>query len=120
MTLGAKLIELRNRKRISQAEIASKLNVSQSAYNKWESDASKPTIENFLKLCEFYEVNIYNLLYGLSNIAVKRMDQIISNNTDLSKNLNTPIDLVITITESQKQITKLIAYQNELIKKLLP
>lgn len=36
MALGKKLIELRNNRGLSQMQIADKLDVSQSAYNKWE------------------------------------------------------------------------------------
>lgn len=34
-------------------ELAFKIEVSKTAIGKWESDASKPNIENLLKLCDF-------------------------------------------------------------------
>lgn len=112
MTLGAKLIELRTGKRLSQTEIAEKLGVSQSAYNKWESDASKPNIENFVKLCEFHEIDMYDLLMCLSDIVITKENQSISDISDSAHK-------GATIKEAQKQIAKLIENQNELIKKLL-
>lgn len=62
MSLGAKLRELRTSKNLSQMQVAVELDVSQTAYGKWESDQTKPGIDNLLKISEFYETDIYNLL----------------------------------------------------------
>jgi transcriptional regulator with XRE-family HTH domain len=114
MTLGAKLIELRTGKRLSQTEIAEKLGVSQSAYNKWESDASKPNIENFIKLCEFHEIGIYEMLSDLSSIIPNKNELKLfhSNHLNIEK-------LVFRLQESQSRIQKLIETQNDLLQKLL-
>lgn len=114
MTLGTKLIELRAGKRLSQTEIAEKLGVSQSAYNKWECDISKPTIENFIKLCEFHEIGIYEMLSDLSNIIPNKNELKLfhSNYLNVEK-------LVFRLQESQSRIQKLIETQNDLLQKLL-
>ncbi|GAA4153728.1 hypothetical protein GCM10022217_09820 [Chryseobacterium ginsenosidimutans] len=62
MSLGTKLRELRTSKNLSQMQVAVELDVSQTAYGKWESDQTKPGIDNLLKISEFYETDIYNLL----------------------------------------------------------
>lgn len=62
MSLGTKLRELRTNKNLSQMQVAVELDVSQTAYGKWESDQTKPGIDNLLKISEFYEMDIYNLL----------------------------------------------------------
>lgn len=62
MSLGTKLRELRNEKKLSQTQIPVELDVSQTAYGKWESDQTKPGIDNLLKIYEFYEIDIYELL----------------------------------------------------------
>lgn len=123
MTLGAKLLQLRNDKGLSQTQIADKLDVSQSAYNKWESDASKPNIENLLKICEFHEIDIYNLLDGLSNIIINNKNKIKESyltgyNVNSTITINSP-DLIKTVADNQTQIIKLIETQNELIKKII-
>ena len=61
MTLGTKLSQLRRNRKLSQSEISNHLEVSQTAYSKWESDQSKPSINNLFKICEFYEEDIYSL-----------------------------------------------------------
>ncbi|HCR77576.1 MAG TPA: hypothetical protein DIW37_14455 [Chryseobacterium sp.] len=62
MSLGTKLRELRTERNLSQTQVAMELDISQTAYCKWESDQTKPGIDNLLKISEFYETDIYNLL----------------------------------------------------------
>ena len=62
MSLGTKLRELRNEKKLSQTQVAVELDVSQTAYGKWESDLMKPGIDNLLKISQFYGTDIYDLV----------------------------------------------------------
>lgn len=62
MSLGTKLRSMRQQRNLSQTQVAAELDVSQTAYNKWESDLTKPGIDNLLKISEFYETDIYDLL----------------------------------------------------------
>ncbi|WP_312171239.1 helix-turn-helix transcriptional regulator [Chryseobacterium sp.] len=62
MSLGTKLRELRTGRNLSQTQVAMELDVSQTAYGKWESDQSKPGLDNLLKISEFYETDIYDLI----------------------------------------------------------
>lgn len=62
MSLGTKLRALRTERNLSQTQVAMELDISQTAYCKWESDQTKPGIDNLLKISEFYETDIYNLL----------------------------------------------------------
>lgn len=61
-TIGTKLLKLRQKYKYSQSEIADILNVSQNAYNKWESDKCKPSVDNVLKLSSHYKIDIAGLL----------------------------------------------------------
>ena len=40
MTLGQKIFELRNKQKMSQGDLAEKLNVSRQSISKWETDLS--------------------------------------------------------------------------------
>lgn len=62
MSLGTKLRKLRQEKKLSQMQVAVELDVSQTAYGKWESDQTKPGIDNLLRISNFYETDIYDLL----------------------------------------------------------
>jgi transcriptional regulator with XRE-family HTH domain len=122
-TLGTKLARMRNKKGFSQNEIAAKLNVTQPAYHKWESDISMPNNENIAKICDFFEIEIQELLedpnyiishntFGGSNIINQKIDTI--------SNLNiNSTELVQGLMDNQKEISKLLEAQTKLIIKLL-
>ena len=65
---------MRTQKNLSQTQVAQELDVSQTAYNKWESDLTKPGIDNLLKISDFYGTDIYDLL------DVSAGDNIFNNN----------------------------------------
>ena len=57
MSLGQRLIELRKEKKLSQEEVAGKLNVTRQTVSKWETDQSTPDFDKILPLCELYEIS---------------------------------------------------------------
>lgn len=62
MKLNEKLIQLRKKKGITQAELAEDMQVSRQAVSKWESGGSIPSIENLRGLSELYSVHVDYLL----------------------------------------------------------
>ena len=54
MTLGQKLIALRNAKKLSQKIVADGLGVSARTYLRWEKDESKPSKDTVKKISDFY------------------------------------------------------------------
>ncbi len=78
---------MRTNRNLSQMQVAVELDVSQTAYGKWESDQTKPGIDNLLKISEFYETDIYNLLNNKeSNHSF--------NNTYDNSNVNNAVETV--------------------------
>ncbi|NMR35909.1 helix-turn-helix transcriptional regulator [Chryseobacterium aquaticum] len=121
MSLGTKLKQLRQNKNWSQADVAYKLDVSQPAYNKWETDQTKPSLDNLGKIAEVFEIEIQDLFANEGNV-------IISNNTFENSNIVYPKDstvniqspeLLQSILKNQEQISKLMENQSKLIEKLL-
>ncbi|BFL68887.1 TPA: helix-turn-helix transcriptional regulator [Staphylococcus aureus] len=58
--------ELRLEKRLTQEEIAKKLNISIQSIHKWEQNKCLPDTFNIIKICEFYNISSDYLL-GLNN-----------------------------------------------------
>ena len=128
MSLGVKLRQLRHSKNMSQADVAFKLDISQPAYNKWETDQAKPNIDKLLKISEIFEIDIQDLFDNDSNV-------IISNNTFENSNIVYPKDSTINfqspellqtivnnqeqITKQHEQIAKILEIQNKLMESLL-
>ena len=57
-----KLRKLREQSNLSQLEIANELDISQSAYNKWETGQSKPTLKNLKKLAIIFDIEFLELV----------------------------------------------------------
>ena len=61
-TLGQKISELRKKQKMTQDELAEKMNVSAQAVSKWENDLSTPDITVLIELSEFFGVSLDSLL----------------------------------------------------------
>ena len=52
MSMSNRLQELRQKSHLSQEDLAERIGVSRQAISKWESEQSKPDIENIVRLSE--------------------------------------------------------------------
>ncbi|GEN75622.1 helix-turn-helix domain-containing protein [Chryseobacterium hagamense] len=119
MTLGTKLNKLRIGRNLTQVQIAERLQVSQNAYNKWESDKAKPAMENLMKIADFYETDVYELLDEKA-IVQNNTDKAIGNiQGTVTINHSISEELINSIIKNQQDITKLIEAQSRLIESLL-
>ena len=50
MTLGERICQYRVRRRLSQQEVAEKLEVSRQSVSKWETDGAVPELDKLVKL----------------------------------------------------------------------
>jgi transcriptional regulator with XRE-family HTH domain len=62
MSIGSKIRKLREDRQYSQDYVATKLNITQSAYSKIESDKVLADIDKLNQLAALYEVQISDLL----------------------------------------------------------
>lgn len=62
MTLDQKLVRLRKKEGLSQADVSEKLNVSRQAVTKWETGGSRPSTRNLQSLSKLYSVPLEYLL----------------------------------------------------------
>lgn len=62
MEYNLKLRELRERKRLSQRDVAAKVNVTPGAVAKWELGYTMPTLENLMALVNLLECTTDQLL----------------------------------------------------------
>lgn len=64
MDLGQNIEMLRNNFGVTQEELSKKIGISRQAVYKWEKNKSTPTIENIMKICEIFDVDINDFLKG--------------------------------------------------------
>ncbi|EDP68389.1 putative transcriptional regulator [Carnobacterium sp. AT7] len=62
MELGERLKQSRTNKGFSQTNVADHLNISRQSISKWENGNSLPDLANLVKLSNYYEVSIDELL----------------------------------------------------------
>ena len=70
MTIGQKIMQLRNAADISQEQLAETLGVSRQSISKWEMDQALPQIDKVLQLAEIFSVSTDELL--LDKIEINR------------------------------------------------
>lgn len=56
------LKEMRKQIGLSQIEVAKKLGVDNSTYNKWELSKAEPNIDTLIKMADFFNVSIDELV----------------------------------------------------------
>ena len=58
MQIGYKLKELRLSEKLTQQQLAEKLNISRVNYTRYETNASRPDYETLIKLADFYGITL--------------------------------------------------------------
>ena len=64
MSVGERISELRNEKKLSQNQLAKLMDVSRQAVSKWETGQSVPDSLNLIKLADILETDIEYLTTG--------------------------------------------------------
>ena len=67
--IGKFILALRKEKKLTQQELANRLNVTDRAVSHWENGRSIPDISLFKPLCELFEISVSELISG------ERLDQ---------------------------------------------
>lgn len=62
MKFGDNLRKLRKLKKLSQEELAEKMQVSRQSVSKWETSESYPEMNNILELCKIFHCHINDLV----------------------------------------------------------
>lgn len=67
MSLGLRIKELRKDKKLTQRELAQKLEIDNTTVSKWEADVYEPDTNTLNKLADFFEVTTDYLLGRTEN-----------------------------------------------------
>lgn len=67
MRIGKVLTDLRNKKHLTQDQMADALGVKRPRYNAWENDISNPDLEMVKKIAEFHKVSVDFILGHTEN-----------------------------------------------------
>ena len=75
MNLGEKISEARRIKKITQKELAERINVSDKVISKWETGKSLPDVETMLRISKELDVSISELYDCVGNTNTERMEE---------------------------------------------
>lgn len=64
MILGKRIKEEREKRNLTQDQLAQTLNVSRQAISKWELGTAYPDIERLITLSDFFDISLDNLIKG--------------------------------------------------------
>lgn len=110
MTFGTKLRKCREKKRLSQREVADLIGVSQSTYSNWEGDIRSFRVEFLAKLAKLFNVCISELLSEEMSIdndsSHKSLDEAIAteNAQELYNDLLKSKDEIIQLLKENKEL----------------
>ena len=75
--LGERLFKLRRDKKLSQEEVAEKLNVTRQTISKWETDQSVPDFDKIVPLCELYGITPNELFIELKEKETSKNNEFV-------------------------------------------
>ena len=108
---GKKLADLRKQKGISQEQLASDLNISQSSISNYESGLTKPDTEILKKICDYFNVPI-TYMFSDEKIIFHTVENHNGNSGYMiNSTLNTYTDKIIELYELRlKEKEELVSF----------
>lgn len=65
--ISKKIVELRKKNNMTQAELSKKLNVTYQAVSKWETGTSSPDFKTMVTLSKIFNVSLYYFIEEENN-----------------------------------------------------
>ena len=64
MNLGENIYKYRSMRNCSQGELANELEVSRQSVSKWENNSAVPELDKLIRMSDFFEISLDELVYG--------------------------------------------------------
>ncbi|MDE6947881.1 MAG: helix-turn-helix domain-containing protein [Anaeroplasmataceae bacterium] len=75
MTIGEKICDLRREKKMTQKDLAMKLNVSDNVISRWENGKSIPDAEMLLKVAEAFQITIPEIYQCIEKVDINNEEK---------------------------------------------
>lgn len=103
-SIGERIRELRQKKDLTQQQLADKLNCSHQTISCYENNRNLNKIQDFIQVCKYFNEDIYYLITGSKNNNGKEItsneQQILSSYYKLSDSDRRVVDFILGIGES--------------------
>lgn len=97
MSIGERIIELRNLSGMSQLQLAREMEVSRQAVSKWENDQSAPDSLKMIRLAEVLETDVEYLTTGRRNFS-RRPPVVVNTVETVEKIVEKPVIQIVEKT----------------------
>ncbi|MCM3280787.1 XRE family transcriptional regulator [Exiguobacterium sp. MER 193] len=104
MTIGDKIRSLRKSQKMSQGDLAKKLDVGTTAVSAWENNKNRPLIDKIILLAEIFNVPVSYFIPDVSYSITDRSDISLKENGSLYGLGKLPPDAITRITASNYKI----------------
>lgn len=95
MDFGAQMKKLRTSQKLTQEQIAQKLNVSRQTISSWENNRNLPDLEMVVLIAQTFNISLDNLILGDTTMT----DKLVKDGSEMKKikwNLYFSITMIIT------------------------
>lgn len=100
MTINQRMFEILNKKGLKQKDLAEYLGVNQSVTTNWKMRGNNPPAELLIPICEFLNINIYELL-GVENTSQSELERIYKKLQPEDKQI---IDIIISKYKNKENL----------------
>lgn len=104
-TLGARLKKARERKGLTQTEVAKRTNINNKTLSRYEKGGSEPDLETLKTLAELYEVSIDYLTGYETIIKEEKVNYItLSKEEQIKKEKLKLADMIISLPDHERKL----------------
>ncbi len=125
MKIGYRLKQMREKRNLSQKQIAAELQMTQANYHKIESDKGEPKLSTLKKLADFYEIKVEDFfmteksVYNISNKNNKKNKSVGSAIITEEQSFDNERKLFEQLLESKNTIISQLQEESTFLKELI-
>ena len=108
MKFGDNLRKIRKNKKMSQEQLAEKVNVTRQSVSKWENGESYPEMNNILELCKIFNCKINDLVHNDMSDITSLDEEIIMKAVKFNEKKQKEVKILSTIIEMIGKIGSII------------
>lgn len=108
--LPERIKQLRSKARVSQAEVANALGITQTAYHKYEDGTNTIPLNNLEALCNYYGLSITEFFAGMES-EIKGGEVALNSDTSSEKAGQTVPDVAGTVPDGDEETVKLFTIE---------
>lgn len=100
-SVGKNLQKIRKEKKMTQEELAEKLNVTRQAISNWETDKTQPDVNTLAQIAEALDISVEVLIYGEPKTKLQTVTTTVTNNSGAGLSFGAALAMIISYAKWQ-------------------